>query len=186
MALLLGIAVAGGDTASAFDDAVASAVAAWLGDRPAVLGVLTLPTHPVAVLGLLGLAVVVCIVRRDRYGCALLLAAPTLVIGANTWLLKPLFDRQYGDHLAYPSGHTVSLVAALTAVALLVPGRWSTCIIAGAAAVLTTAAGIGMIGLDYHYATDIIGGAAFAIAGVLVAAATIERIRRRFLPAPGR
>lgn len=176
----LGILFAGGRTGSAFDDAVRHSISGELGDQPRLLRVLVLPTQPYVLVPALVLVAVVRVLRRDRPGAVLTAAGPAFVVAVNTWVLKPLFDRRTHDYLAYPSGHTVSLVATVTVFALLVRtilARWT---VVAAGALLTVTAGTGMIGLGYHYATDVLGGAGFAVAGVLLMAVLVGR----WLPAP--
>jgi membrane-associated phospholipid phosphatase len=101
------------------------------------------------------------------------LLGPAIAVAANTWLLKPLFDRWKGDTLVYPSGHTVSLVATLVVIFVLARART---VVAAVGAVLLIGATIGMIGLGYHYLTDIIGGTLFAVAAVLAAHSLLTRL----------
>jgi membrane-associated phospholipid phosphatase len=105
-------------------------------------------------------------------------------LAANTWVLKPLFDRQNDGYLVYPSGHTVSLVSTLAVLVLLArPGvaRW---IVVAVGAVLLIAAGTGMIGLGYHYFTDVVGGTFFAVAVVCAMRFATSRLSPRPSPAP--
>ena len=98
-------------------------------------------------------------------------------------LLKPAFGRTFPrGGLSYPSGHTVSSVAALT-VALLVGltllrtrrGR----IIAWAVyAVLVVMLTIGLVAMRYHYLTDIFGGYGMALGIVLPIAVVLSRWSR--------
>ncbi|RZQ61543.1 phosphatase PAP2 family protein [Amycolatopsis suaedae] len=164
--LAFGIAFTGDTGPSALDTAVAALVpesvtlAWWLAG----------PTEPYVLLPVLGLLAGFCLLRRDWPGLALTLAAPALTVAVNTWLLKPLFGRYYGGHLAYPSGHTVSLVAVLTVLALLTAGRARAAVVV-TGVLLTAGAGAGMIRLGFHYATDVAGAAGFAVAAVTALAA---------------
>ncbi|OLT43081.1 hypothetical protein BJF85_03075 [Saccharomonospora sp. CUA-673] len=158
--LVLGLLVAGG-TAPTPPDAVVEGFA--LGLPRGVLTVFTWPTLLPVVAAVL-LAVAVTALRRGRPEvAALAVLAPALAITVNTFLSKPLFDRWYDEHLAYPSGHTVSLVTAVTVLAAATAGRVRTVVLA-VGAVLTALAAVGMAGLGYHYVTDVVGGAAFAVA----------------------
>ncbi|PXY32920.1 phosphatidic acid phosphatase [Prauserella sp. PE36] len=163
--LVLGLPFAGERSAGAFDAAIEKGVESAFGDG--LLTAFVLPTEFPVVLGALAVLVAVAGGRRRWDLVALVVAAPTVAIPVNTWVLKPAFGRHYDDHLAYPSGHTVSLVTVLTLLALFTaPGarRLATVVVG---AMLTALAGIGMVGLNYHYLTDVVGGAAFAAAVTL-------------------
>ncbi|MET9000847.1 phosphatase PAP2 family protein [Amycolatopsis sp. NPDC004169] len=161
LALLLGLPFAGGTTPGAVDRAADAAVAP-LG--PGVLRALVFPTEPYVVLALGLLAVVLCLRAGRRLEAALALAVPVLAILLTSWVLKPLYDRWKNDTLVYPSGHTVSLVAVLT-VLVLVTRRVFVGVLA---AVTVLAAAAGLVGMGYHYLTDVVGGTLFAVAVVLV------------------
>ncbi|KID31290.1 PAP2 superfamily protein [Prauserella sp. Am3] len=158
--LALGLLVAGGRRPTPPDAAVESAA---LGLPHALLVAFTVPTE--APVAFAVLAVVTAVAARGRRWSVVAVAvvAPAVTITANTWLSKPLFDRWYDDHLAYPSGHTVVLVTTLTVVALATAGTARAVVIVAGAG-LTAAAAVGMAGLGYHYVTDVAGGAAFAVA----------------------
>ncbi|WP_410569768.1 phosphatase PAP2 family protein [Amycolatopsis sp. cmx-4-61] len=161
LALLLGLPFAGGTTPGAVDAAAAGAVAHL---PPGVLRALVLPTEPYVVLALALLAVVLCLRSGRRLEAALSLAVPVLAILLTSFLLKPLYDRWKNGTLVYPSGHTVSLVAVLT-VLVLVTRR---VVVVVLAAVALLAAAAGLVGMGYHYLTDVAGGTLFAVAVVLV------------------
>ncbi|MEQ0557658.1 phosphatase PAP2 family protein [Amycolatopsis sp. NEAU-NG30] len=160
LALLLGLPFAGGTTPGSVDAAAAAAVAHL---SPGVVRVLLLPTEPFVVLALGLLAVALCLRAGRRLEAALALGAPLLAILLTGWLLKPLYDRWKNGTLVYPSGHTVSLVAVLT-VLVLVTRR---VIVVVLAAVALLAAAAGLVGMGYHYLTDVAGGTLFAVAVVL-------------------
>jgi len=172
LALLLGLPFAGGTAPGAVDDRVARTVA-HLG--PGVLRALVLPTEPYVVLALGLLAVFLCLRAGRRLEAGFALATPVLAILLTSWLLKPLYDRWKNGILVYPSGHTVSLVAVLT-VLVLVTRR---VFVAVLSAVALLAAAAGLVGLGYHYFTDVVGGTLFAVAVVLVSWPA-----RRHAPAP--
>jgi membrane-associated phospholipid phosphatase len=141
--------------------------AAWFTGLPhGLLRVLVLPTEPYVLVPVIALVVAWCLRSGRRRDAVFTALAPALAVAANTWVLKPLFDRWKGDTLVYPSGHTVSMVATVVVLLVLTTGRART-IIAATGAVLLVAVTIGMIGLGYHYLTDVIGGTLFAVAVVL-------------------
>jgi membrane-associated phospholipid phosphatase len=161
LAVLLGLPFAGG-TAPGAVDATAAGWTAYL--SPGVLRALVLPTEPYVVLPLGVLAVVLCLRAGRRADAAFALGAPLLAILLTSWLLKPLYDRWKNDTLVYPSGHTVSLVAVLT-VLVLVTRRTFVVVLSALALLAATA---GLVGLGYHYLTDVAGGTLFAVAVVLL------------------
>lgn len=161
--LALGLVFAGDHTPGAVDEATRSAVAGW---PQGVLHALVLPTEPYVLLPAAALLAAWCLHASRPWDAVFVVVAPSIAVAANTWLLKPLFDRWKGDTLVYPSGHTVSMVALLVVVLVLVHGRART-ITACVGAVLLAGAAAGMVGLGYHYVTDIAGGTFFAIFAVL-------------------
>ncbi|MEA5366141.1 phosphatase PAP2 family protein [Amycolatopsis sp., V23-08] len=172
LALLLGLPFAGG-TAPGAVDAQAAAAVARLG--PAAARILVLPTEPYVVVVLAALAVFLCLRAGRRLEAVLALAGPLLAILLNTWLLKPVYDRWKNDTLVYPSGHTVGLVSVLTVLVLVT--RRTYVVVLSALALLAAAAGL--VGMGYHYLTDVVGGTLFAVAVVLVTWSVPRRV-----PAP--
>jgi membrane-associated phospholipid phosphatase len=158
--LVLGLVFAGGRSPSALDSAAASDVS---GLGHGLLDALVLPTEPYVLLPAIAVIAGICLYRRRRGDALLAVAGPAVAVALNTWVLKPLFDRWKDGTLVYPSGHTVSLVTVL--VVLVLFARWkAAAIVLGV--VLLGCATVGMIGLGYHYLTDIAGGTFFATAVV--------------------
>ncbi len=162
-ALALGLVVAGDRSPIAVDEAARSAITGW---PHGVLRALVLPTEPYVLLPVAALLVAWRLSASRPWDAVFVVLGPSIAVAANTWLLKPAFDRWKGDTLVYPSGHTVSMVAILVVVLVLVHGP-ARAIIAGVGAILLTGVTIGMIGLEYHYLTDVVGGTFFAIFAVL-------------------
>ncbi|GGS50204.1 phosphatase PAP2 family protein [Actinokineospora fastidiosa] len=161
-AVVLGIAVGEGPTA------VDTWIAARLGGPSALWDTLSLTTHPVATLSVIAATVVLA---RRRLSVALMAAAgPAIAVALNTWALKPAFGRVHGDHLAYPSGHTTALAAILAVLVIAAGPRWI-----AAAIPLIAVAGAAIVGMGYHYATDILGGALWASAVVTFLWGTLAR-----------
>ncbi|WP_396135129.1 phosphatase PAP2 family protein [Amycolatopsis sp. A133] len=160
LALLLGLPFAGGTTPGAVDDTAAGAMAHL---SPGVVRALVLPTEPSVVLALGLLAVLLCLRAGRRREAAFALGAPVLAVLLTSWVLKPLYDRWKNGTLVYPSGHTVSLVAVLTVLVLVT--RRVVVVVLSAVALLAAAAGL--VGMGYHYLTDVAGGTLFAVAVVL-------------------
>jgi len=131
-----------------------------------------LPTEPYVVFTLAAVAVFLCLRAGRRLEAALALGGPLLAILLNTWLLKPVYDRWKNDTLVYPSGHTVGLVAVLTVLVLVT--RKTYVVVLSALALLAAAAGL--VGMGYHYLTDVVGGTLFAVAVVLVTWSVPRRV----------
>jgi membrane-associated phospholipid phosphatase len=116
--------------------------------------------------------------RRRWRLAAVVLACPLAAIEIVS-LLKPIFDREKGGALAYPSGHTTLMVTIL-GMAVLTAGCRLWAVLAA-----VTASLLGMFGLalTYHFLTDTIGAALFATAMVCLAArfpGPPRRLRRDF------
>jgi membrane-associated phospholipid phosphatase len=69
----------------------------------------------------------------------------------------------------------------LVLLARPVAARW---IVVAVGAVLLIGAGTGMIGLGYHYFTDVVGGTFFAVAVVCAMRLATSRLSPRPSPAP--
>ncbi|MGW5054520.1 phosphatase PAP2 family protein [Actinokineospora sp. NPDC004072] len=164
--VVVGVVV--GDGASGVDDWVADRV----GGPSALWDTLSLTTHPVATIGLIAVTVVAA--RRHPRVAAVAAAAPAVAVALNTWVLKPAFGRVYDDHLAYPSGHTTAL-AAILAVLVFAAGPRRAAVTAPIAAALVVVAGAAIVGMGYHYATDILGAALWAVGVVGVLWALVVR-----------
>ncbi|MBU9762927.1 PA-phosphatase [Mycobacterium sp. TNTM28] len=114
---------------------------------------------PIAVAVALLVGVIVAVRQHRRQLALALTLCPLLAIGIVR-ICKPLFGREKGGALAYPSGHTTFLV---TVASLLV-------VVAGAAVWATVLAVslslLGMFGqaITYHYFTDTIGAALLSTA----------------------
>jgi undecaprenyl-diphosphatase len=130
------------------------------------------PTNPVLLIIVLG-AVAVTAVAIRRFDVALLaVVGPLLGVVLASFVLKHVFGRRYyGGYLAYPSGHTTAMTATVLVVVIAVAtlGRPRLTVAAAVLAVLGLTSGvIGLVGLDYHYVTDTVGG--MCVAGATIAA----------------
>jgi membrane-associated phospholipid phosphatase len=189
-ALALGLHYAGDVGPRGFDASIKTAVDAHLADSRDFLTFLVLSTQPYVLVPVILLVAAVCLAVRRRRDALLTVAGPAIAISINTWALKPLFDREatgpgVANTLAYPSGHTVSLVSTLVVLALLARPGVATAVTTVMGAVLLAAAGLGMIGLGYHYFTDIVGGTLFAIAEVFALRLAISPSRPGPEPSTG-
>jgi membrane-associated phospholipid phosphatase len=172
LALVLGVPFAGERFPSAVDTAVAGPLGVL---NHTLLNVLALPTEPYVLFPAIALIALYCLYARRFADAPAAVLGPAIAVAVNTWLLKPTFDRWKGTTLVYPSGHTVSLAATLTVLVLLIRRVFAIV----AAALILAAAAIGLIGLGYHYFTDVCGGALFGAGVVLLMWSALRRGPRR-------
>jgi len=163
------------DGPSGLDAAVADPIAATV--SPGLAEVLVAPSNAPVVLAVLLAAVGWFAVRRRWRAALTMLVVPELALAINTVVLKPLWDRQMHDYLAYPSGHTVHLVAVATTFACLVTTRTARITVAALTVLALLAITPGMVVLGYHRPTDVLGGAAAATALVAALCWLAEALR---------
>jgi membrane-associated phospholipid phosphatase len=171
----LGLVVGGGPTAAD------TWVAERIGGPSPLLDTLSLTTHPVAVIAII--TVIVGLTAREHPRVALLaVAGPAVAVTLNTLVLKPLFGRVIEDHAgdyagnyyAYPSGHTASLVAVLAVPVIVAGARWVAVVVP-----LVVIAGVAIVGMGYHHATDVLGAALWSAAVVTFLWGTLTRSGHR-------
>lgn len=122
------------------------------------LGSRTVVIPAAFVLALLALA---C---RDRIGALVAVAGPGLTGALTEYLLKPLVNGPEGPR-AFPSGHTGGATSIALVVIVLVYRRWGwppTVVVAPLMAVPVFFVGAALLRLDFHYPTDVLGGALLA------------------------
>ncbi|WP_406229665.1 phosphatase PAP2 family protein [Nocardia sp. NBC_01009] len=161
------------------DRDLAAPIHSALDSHPGVYQTLVIPSNGYIVIPLLLVAACWFAYRGQWWRAATMVVVPELAVAVNSWLLKPLWERPLHDYLAYPSGHTVHLVAVASAFVLLtdVPRARATTL--GSSVLAMLCAAVGMIGLGYHLPTDILGGAAAAIAMVTALCWPAERFLLR-------
>jgi len=191
---VLGVLFAHQASADRFDDAVDSQVIAWLGGHRGVLLWLAAPGSLIPV-GVLCVAIIAaCLLAGRLNGAVLAAAAVPVAVGLDEVLLKPLVDRTYRGNLVYPSGHTTAVftLAATVIVLLLIPPRPVKSaalrpLVPVAACLLGLAVAVALIGLQWHYFTDTVAGAAVAIGTVCGLALLLDLpAARRVLARAGR
>ncbi|MFC4372769.1 phosphatase PAP2 family protein [Nocardia halotolerans] len=156
------VTFAPGGGAGGLDTAIAAPVRRQV--SPGLAEFLVAPSNGPVVLILLFAACAWFAVRGHWWRAATMLVVPEIAVAVNTWVLKPLWERPLHDYLAYPSGHTVHLVAVATTFACLLASVRPRIAIAALTAVALASITAGMIVLGYHHATDVFGGAAAAVA----------------------
>nr|WP_235654313.1 PA-phosphatase [Mycolicibacterium houstonense] len=122
-------------------------------------------TVPVILTGALLVAVVVALRRGWRRLAVAMVVSPLAAI-AIVRMVKPIFGREKGGALAYPSGHTTFLVV-VTGLLLLVAGAGLWAVVVAAAAILLSMIGLAM---TFHYFTDTVGGVLLGTSVVCLAA----------------
>ncbi|WP_280263981.1 phosphatase PAP2 family protein [Nocardia wallacei] len=176
--VLLPLTFPDGGGPTTLDRVVGEWVDSALGAHPGVFEALVIPSNAYILLPVLAAGCLWYARRREWWSAGFLVVAPEFAVAVNTWALKPVWHRPLQDYLAYPSGHTVHLVALATAFVLLAQNRRLRTIEIAVSALLLVAVAIGMVGLGYHYPTDVLGGAAAAVALVTALYAAAERLRR--------
>ncbi|OBB38480.1 PA-phosphatase [Mycolicibacterium fortuitum] len=118
-------------------------------------------------LGAVALLVgIVVALRQHRRRLALAMVISPLVAITIVRGIKPIFGREKGGALAYPSGHTTFLVT-VAALLVLVAGLslWAT-----AVAISLVLLGIFGLSMTFHYFTDTVGGVLLGTSVVCLAA----------------
>jgi membrane-associated phospholipid phosphatase len=178
---VLGVLFAGQTGPDGFDSAIDSAVVAFFGGHEGILLWLALPGTLIPAVVISAATAVSCLIAGRLNGTVLALTAVPAAAGLDDGLLKHVFHRTYLGQLAFPSGHTTSVVALTTmlAVLLLIPPQQARTRTARAlllavfcvvAAVLATA----VIALRWHYFTDTVAGAAVGVGTVCALALILD------------
>jgi membrane-associated phospholipid phosphatase len=127
------------------------------------------------VLALIVLATLAVANYRQQWRLAAATAACPLVAMALARLLKHLFGRERGGALAYPSGHSTTVVVVMGMVVLVAGSALWAVLLAVAWCVLAL---VGQ-GVAYHYFTDTVGAALLGTAIVCVAALVLRHAPHR-------
>ncbi|MFJ2668805.1 phosphatase PAP2 family protein [Nocardia fluminea] len=149
---------------------------------PGLAQVLVAPSNAPVVVALLVAACAFFALRRQWWQAVTMLVVPEMALAVNTWLLKPLWDRQLDDHLAYPSGHTVHLVAVATTFACLLTDLRARIAVATLTVLALIAITPAMAELGYHHPTDVLGGAAAAASMAIGLCWLSEALHARHVP----
>jgi len=169
----LGVATAHQSHGMAIDRAVDS----WItGRNMPGLSLLSLLGGVPAMAVMTALLALGCLAVRRLSGALLAVIGVLVASGLTEAVLKPLVHRTITvyHYLTYPSGHTTGLFALSTALAVVLLGRRTgrprpavRIGVVAVAVIVSCAVGFAMIGLDFHYFTDTIGGAAVGTGVVL-------------------
>ena len=191
VAVVLGVRYAGGTTAGWFDNA-GFHLMRWLVGNPVPVGkwAVAPPTPATQVLatfssspvtyGVIAVTLGYAVWRRRWQVGALAALAPAMCALVTEVIAKPLVDRRHEGYLSYPSGHTVTSVAALTVLVLAISAGWPARqrLVAGVVwVVLVVIVAAGLVAMNYHYPTDTIGGVGVALGVTLPGALVADRFR---------
>ena len=169
---VLGVLFAKQTTADRLDHGIDAPIIGWLGHYQGLAARLAVPGSFIPAAALSAAIVVACLLAGRLNGAMLAATAVPAAAGLNDALLKHLVHRTYLGVLTYPSGHTaaVSALAATVVVLLVRPQPFRTgplrTLLAGAACLLVGVVATGVIGLQWHYFTDTVAGAAVGIGTV--------------------
>ncbi len=171
------------------DRGVDTRVQALLGAHRAMLNRLAGLGDQIPMITMAAVLLLACLVTRRGRG-AVLVAVAIPAAEVLTELLKPLFGRTLLGNLSFPSGHTTGVfaVAVTFAVLLADPPRPRMpaslrVLLALAALFVACTVAVALVGLDAHYATDTVGGAAVSTAVVLATALIVDWACRVVRPA---
>jgi membrane-associated phospholipid phosphatase len=191
-AALFAVRYAGDTRAGGFDTALTHGLRDVVGN-PTPLGkwAVTPPTTATRVLGtfsspVVTYAVIAAVVlfaawrrRWEVLGVAVLAPGACVLL---TELFKPLVDRRHSGYLSYPSGHTVSSVAALTVAVLAITSgatAWRTTLVWVGWLLAVVCVLAGLVAMNYHYPTDTFGGLGLALGVTLPCAVLADRLNLR-------
>jgi membrane-associated phospholipid phosphatase len=160
--------------------AIDAKVQASLSGHPLLSAVLVWPGELVPVTGIAAALVLVCVVRRQYGGAALVAISVPLATALTELVLKPLIGgTSWGN--PFPSGHVTSVAALATALIVLFAGTPTRVppslrlALAFTAFLITAAVAVGVIGAHMHHFPDTVGGAAVGTATVLMTALILDR-----------
>ena len=170
---LLGVLFAHQSLPSGLDRAIDAPVITWLAGHPGLALRLAAPGSLLPAAALSAVFVIACLLTGRLNGAVLAAAAVPAAVGLNDGLCKPLVDRTYLGALTYPSGHTATMFALAATVAVLLHrparpdrARMLRMLIPALVCVLGVVVAVGVIGLQWHYVTDTVAGAAVGIGTV--------------------
>jgi PAP2 superfamily len=195
-----GVLFAGQSRPDGFDAPIDAAFVSGLGAHPAVLGFLAEFGDPLLVTVMTTALVLGCAVARRWRGAALAAVAVPVASSLTEGLLKPGIGRTHRGGFSYPSGHaTSSFALATVSIILLAAPSWPRVpaitrrLLMLGAVLLAVAVASAVVGLNLHYFTDIVGGAALGTGTAVLTALLLDIVcgsewwrARTARPSPGR
>jgi len=178
---VLGVLFAGQSRPDGFDALIDAAFHSGLGTHPAVLGFLAGFGDPPLVTVMTAALVLGCAVARRWRGAVLAAVAVPVASSLTEGLLKPGIGRTHDGGLSYPSGHaTTSFALATVTIILLAAPSWPRVpaitrrLLMLGALLLAVAVPSAVVGLNGHYFTDIVGGAALGTGTAVLTALLLD------------
>lgn len=176
-----GVLFAGHTQPSRLDAPVDAAFRSSLGAHPAVLEFLARFGDLRVVTALTAALILGCAAVRRWRGAVLAAVAVPVTAALTEDVLKPAVGRTLRGFLSYPSGHaTSSFALATVSIILLAAPSWPQApavarrLLMLGAFLLAVAVPSAMVGLDLHYFTDIVGGAALGAGTALLTALLLD------------
>lgn len=124
-----------------------------------------------------GALAVAALAWADWVGAALALVGPGLTGALTEYVVKPFVTPpSLATGRAFPSGHAGGATAVALVAVVLVYRRWGrvpALVVAPLAAIPVMAVAHGLVRLEYHYPTDVVGGVLLAMVVVLGSAALL-------------
>ncbi len=159
-----------------------------IGKHPGIL-------HPLAGLGelvpvtLMAAVLAVAFLLARRWDGAVMVAVGVAAASVVTeYLIKPIVGRRFGTGSeSFPSGHATGMFALATAFWVLVVAvsprlklpAWLRRVLTAVAFLFAASVPVAMVGLNHHYFTDIVAGAAVGTAVVLLTALVLDGLTQR-------
>jgi membrane-associated phospholipid phosphatase len=182
VSVVLGLRYAGAWHAGRLDAVVIHQVHVTVGDKDWLAAMLVSPSSPVVVYASIGVTLLCALLARRWEFAVLVVVGPVLAVTLVELVGKPLVDRRLDGYLSYPSGHTVSTVSALTVamLGLAAGARIVRRVLALVVwVVISGAVMVGLVGMNYHYPTDTVGGLCVALGVLLPAAMLVDVLAAR-------
>jgi membrane-associated phospholipid phosphatase len=128
-----------------------------------------------------------CLLVRRWNGAVMVAVGVSAAIVVTEYLLKPFVDRTLGGGESFPSGHATGMFAIATAFCVLIaaPPRLKLTtpqrrVLTVCALLFAASVPVAMVGLNHHYFTDIVAGAAVGIGTVLLTALVLDWLGGRW------
>lgn len=182
LVVVLGMLFAHQTRPDSFDQAVDSPIISWLGGHQRLSLWLAAPGSTIPATVLCAALVLGCLLTSRTKGAVLSGLALPIAVGLDDGLLKHLVHRTYLGQLTYPSGHTTAIVTLAASAAVLFLGQLRPAgpgplhlAIPAIGCLLAVAVAVGVIGLQWHYFTDTVAGAAVGIGAVCGVALVLDQ-----------
>lgn len=183
---VLGFLFAGQARPDSFDNTVDSHVIAFFDGHRGSLPWLALPGTLIPAVLVSAAIAAGCLIAGRLNGAVLAMTAVPAATGLNDGLLKHVVHRTYLGQPAFPSGHTASVVALTTTLAVLlcVPPqpartRGARLLLLAVFCVLGVLVALAVMALRWHYFTDTVAGAAVGAGAVCALALILDLVWTR-------